>query len=333
MEDSILLRLTYKGECKLVDVNKTSLFNDVVLQILGTWLELKCDNFSCKFTVGSVGSIGNGILGSDSDLRNMLLLCQHTYESIVLIEVTNITPTPDHSSIASNSVPTLNHDTFHVNFNEANNLGRRNLDVNHNMCCSGQNSYKKAKCSFSQVDFGGEGIILSYVMCPTEIQKSYLSDKWWYIMADDVGLEFIGGAVEFRKELIKYTKKLGFKFKYARNEKRYIHAVCEESHCDWFIKAKRNLINDHFVVDKANLVHQCVGNLVMQQTSRLVPNIIGDLVLSNVKSNPTISGKDIVREMKQNYAIDIDYWKAWRAVESTRNKVFGSYDESYDHLR
>ncbi|KAL8547369.1 hypothetical protein ACS0TY_006916 [Phlomoides rotata] len=152
-------------------------------------------------------------------------------------------------------------------------------------------------------------------------------------MTDGVDLEFIGGAVEFRKELIKYTTKLGFEFKYVRNEKRCIHAVCEESHCDWFIKAKRNLVNDHFVVDKTNLVHQCIGNLVMQQTSRLVPNIIGDLVLSNVKSNPTISGKDIVREMKQGYAIDVDYWKAWRAVESARNKVFGSYDDSYDHLR
>ncbi|KAL8505972.1 hypothetical protein ACS0TY_016993 [Phlomoides rotata] len=152
-------------------------------------------------------------------------------------------------------------------------------------------------------------------------------------MTDGVGLEFIDGAVEFRKELIKYTMKLGFKFKYARNEKRYIRAVCEEFHCDWIIKAKRILVNDHFVVDKVNLVHQCVGNLVMQQTSRLVLNIIGELVLSNVKSNPTISGKDIVREMKQSYAIYIDYWKAWRAVKSARNKVFGSYDESYDHLR
>ncbi|KAL8458090.1 hypothetical protein ACS0TY_035822 [Phlomoides rotata] len=200
MEGSILMRLTYKEECKLVDVNNTTLFSDVVSQIFGTWLELKCDNLACKFTIGS---IGNGIFGSDSDLRNMLLLCQHTFESIVLVEVTNTRTTTDYSSIASNSVPTL--------------------------CSSGQNSSKKTKCSFSLVEFSGEGSMPSYVMCPTEIKKSYLSDNWGDIMTDGVGREFIGGAVEFRKELIKYTTKLGFKFKYVRNEKRYIHAVCEES--------------------------------------------------------------------------------------------------------
>ncbi|KAL8493808.1 hypothetical protein ACS0TY_024830 [Phlomoides rotata] len=149
------------------------------------------------------------------------------------------------------------------------------------------------------------------VMCPTELKKTYLSNQWANIMKDVVGTHFRGGVVEFGKELIKYTTQKSFEFKYVRNEKRYIHVVCQESHCDWFIKANRHLVNNYFVISKANINHKCNCNLVMEHTSRLVPIIIGELVLQNVKAFQMSNGKDMIRVMKDNYEIDIDYWKAY----------------------
>ncbi|KAL8530409.1 hypothetical protein ACS0TY_007442 [Phlomoides rotata] len=43
----------------------------------------------------------------------------------------------------------------------------------------------------------------------------------------------------------------------------------------------------------------------MEHTGRLAPNIIGDLVMQNVKVNIRSSGKDMIRVMKDNYGINI----------------------------
>ncbi|KAL8501374.1 hypothetical protein ACS0TY_020785 [Phlomoides rotata] len=152
-------------------------------------------------------------------------------------------------------------------------------------------------------------------------------------MKDGIGVEIDGGAIEYRKELIKYTTRLGFKFKYARNDARYVFAVCSEDNSPWFIKAKSQTVTKKFVIYECNLIHECFGDLVAQKKSRFGVKIIGDLVMRSVRANPTIIPKEVIRFLKNSYGLDIVYWKAWRIIESARNQIFGSYDESYEHLR
>ncbi|KAL8544553.1 hypothetical protein ACS0TY_004939 [Phlomoides rotata] len=119
-------------------------------------------------------------------------------------------------------------------------------------------------------EFAGLGNIPSYDVCPTLEKKTLLSDCWADIMTLGVGLQFNGGANEFKQQLIKYTTINGFKFKYARNDG---------------------------------------------------------------KTNPNIGGKEVMTDFKNSYGIHIPYWKAWKTVESEKNKIWGSYDDSYDQLR
>ncbi|KAL8548795.1 hypothetical protein ACS0TY_007895 [Phlomoides rotata] len=56
-------------------------------------------------------------------------------------------------------------------------------------------------------------------------------------------------------------------------------------------------------------------------------------MLQNVRAKPHLRGKEVIKEMKNSYGFDIPYWKAWRTVEAAKNKLFGSYDDSYDQLR
>ncbi|KAL8522689.1 hypothetical protein ACS0TY_012866 [Phlomoides rotata] len=148
----------------------------------------------------------------------------------------------------------------------------------------------------------------SYAMCPKEKKKPYVSDKWLDIMKDGVGLEFEG---------------------------EHLSLVCVEDNpdCTWFIKAKRQLVNTNFVVSHLYLKHDYIGTLVVQTNSKLGVNIIGDLVLQSVRMNPTITPKEIMFFMEDSYIINLTYVKAWRIIDVVRNKIFGSYDESYDHLR
>ncbi|KAL8464726.1 hypothetical protein ACS0TY_034292 [Phlomoides rotata] len=155
-------------------------------------------------------------------------------------------------------------------------------------------------------------------------------------MKGGVGSEFHGGVVEFRHELIKYSSQNRFKFKYLRNDYRYIHVICIESDncdCDWFIKAKRKKLDSHFIISEVQLIHKCCSKVVTNDTKSLGPRIISKLVLQSVRANPMICPKEIIRIFKDSYGIDLTYSKAYRTVERTMEIVFGSYDESYDQIK
>ncbi|KAL8481292.1 hypothetical protein ACS0TY_027712 [Phlomoides rotata] len=76
--------------------------------------------------------------------------------------------------------------------------------------------------------------------------------------------------------------------------------------------AKHKTMNTHFVVSKTNLTHKCAENLVVPESKRFGPSVLANLVLQNVKSDPTIGGNDIVKLMKDGHGIDVTYWKARR---------------------
>ncbi|KAL8548567.1 hypothetical protein ACS0TY_007747 [Phlomoides rotata] len=153
---------------------------------------------------------------------------------------------------------------------------------------------------------------------------------------DGVGQQFIGGAVEFRNELIKYVTAKGFNFKYTKNEKRYIYVVCSELQscgCGWFIRAKCMVVNTNFVISHTNLNYTCGVELIVQPNKRFGSSVLGCIVHHNVKSDQTILTKEIVNLMKDGYGIDVSYWMAHRSIEIAREELFGNYNESYDHLR
>ncbi|KAL8470985.1 hypothetical protein ACS0TY_033530 [Phlomoides rotata] len=175
-----------------------------------------------------------------------------------------------------------------------------------------------------------------YDVCPSLPKKVFLSDHWLNIMKGRVGSEFPGGAVEFWHELIKYSSQNGFRFKYLRNDSRYIHVICIESDnydCDWFIKVIRKKLDSYFIISEVQLIHKCFSKIVTNDRERLGPRIISKLVLQSVSANPMICPKEIIRIFKDSYGRDLTYSKAYRTVERAREIIFGSYDESYDQLR
>ncbi|KAL8525405.1 hypothetical protein ACS0TY_014865 [Phlomoides rotata] len=259
---------------------------------------------TCRYYVGT--TISNCCFGSDVDLKNMLLICQHTLEKIAIVDVDSSFINVDQSSIDCNDRDSHKQSKVRKVFSSSPYVEYSGIDMG----------------SSSKKEFTGKCRIPSYQMCPIDSRKTYLSDNWLDIMKDGVGKKFEGGAVEFRMELIKYTTRLGFNFKYVRNDDKYIHVVCNDANknnCPWFIKARRNTINKKFVVSKLNLNHECVGNLVVQKKTRLRAVIIAKLVLQSVRANQTCSPKDIIHELKESYEFDIVYWKAWCIVEVARN--------------
>lgn len=75
-----------------------------------------------------------------------------------------------------------------------------------------------------------------------------------------IGQEFKRGIVEYRQELVKYASKLGFHFKFVRNDARYCHAYCklkQEDGCNWFVHANLSSLTRTTFIKQANLTHTC----------------------------------------------------------------------------
>ncbi|KAL6584627.1 hypothetical protein OROMI_003916 [Orobanche minor] len=100
---------------------------------------------------------------------------------------------------------------------------------------------------------------------------------------------------------------------------------------------KKPLLSDNWchILDDGlvELDHSCIGNLVGNKNTRFGAKISGNLVVDNIRADPNCNGKDIQKTLRVSYELHFPYWKAWRAYESGMHKVFGSYDDSYDHLR
>ncbi|KAL8472854.1 hypothetical protein ACS0TY_029900 [Phlomoides rotata] len=92
-------------------------------------------------------------------------------------------------------------------------------------------------------------------------------------------------------------------------------------------------MNTHFVVSKGNLIHKCVENLIVPESDRFGHNVLSNLVVQNIVSDPIIGVKEIVKLMKNEYGVDITYWKARRSIGGATDQTFGNYNESYDQLR
>ncbi|KAL6584999.1 hypothetical protein OROMI_004288 [Orobanche minor] len=98
---------------------------------------------------------------------------------------------------------------------------------------------------------------------------------------------------------------------------------------------RQNHLYDKFrlMPSLVDLDHSCIGNLVGNKNTCFGAKISGNLVVENIRAGPNCNGKDIQKTLRVSYGLHFPYWKAWRAYESGMHKIFGSYDDSYDHLR
>ncbi|KAL8523738.1 hypothetical protein ACS0TY_013632 [Phlomoides rotata] len=180
MESSIVLSVQFKEESKLMEVNSETTFSQLQTRILGTWPLLKLEFLSIHFTVGD---ITNCLMDSDVDLRNLVLICQHSSQKIVHVDIYYTVANGDSCSAAS----TIGNEHNHILGDLHSVLGETN---------SLSNNEKKVRYRGADDEFCGFGEMPTYDISPFEISKSYLSDYWCNIMEDGVGVEIDGGAIE-----------------------------------------------------------------------------------------------------------------------------------------
>ncbi|GAB2220221.1 hypothetical protein Droror1_Dr00007864 [Drosera rotundifolia] len=84
-----------------------------------------------------------------------------------------------------------------------------------------------------------------------------------------------------------------------------------------------------FEVRTLENLHSCNGvNKVENQAASA--KRVWKHILSDIRENPNMTPRDIIKYISNRYALTLDYKKAWRAREYAREQVFDNIEDSYD---
>ncbi|KAK1309460.1 hypothetical protein QJS10_CPA09g00619 [Acorus calamus] len=157
-----------------------------------------------------------------------------------------------------------------------------------------------------------------------------LSNLWGNLITG-VGQEF-DNANGFRDALSKYAIARGFAYSFIKNESNRVTVKCNGDECSWRIHASRTSTKQNFMIKNMIDEHTCEGWISRenhpQATQRWVANIIKD----KLRDDPHYKTKDIVRDIKRDYGIVLDYHKVWRGKEVAQKELHNLRVESCRQL-
>ena len=77
--------------------------------------------------------------------------------------------------------------------------------------------------------------------------------------------------------------------------------------------------------------HNCIGvnkcKNCQATSSWVARNILGD-----VKANPNIKSREVMRLIEQKFSLSLTYHTAWCGKEKAKEMMFGNMEKSYDYV-
>jgi zinc finger SWIM domain-containing protein 3 len=135
-----------------------------------------------------------------------------------------------------------------------------------------------------------------------------------------------------------YSISLGYNFTYIRNERKRITIECAEActegvMCKWFVHATKISNEEHFSIKKANLTHICEIKMDQNKHPKAKKKWIAEFVKSRLRSTPNVRPSDLVKEIHQEFHVNVHYHRVWRGKEQAREQIHGKDIFSFDELR
>ena len=160
------------------------------------------------------------------------------------------------------------------------------------------------------------------------------------LMKKGSNLEFFTGvgqkfqsASDFRKTIIAYCAKNGFKPKFLKNCKELITVQCAVEGCSFKIHASCKFKQlDHFLVRKFESTHSCGGGFRSINSPLIKSDLVKTLILDEIRDEPTRKTSDIIASFKRNYDINLSYYYAYMGKKMALKEIFGNEEQSYNDL-
>ncbi|XP_050222652.2 uncharacterized protein LOC126672738 [Mercurialis annua] len=146
-----------------------------------------------------------------------------------------------------------------------------------------------------------------------------------------------GGIFKDKETLISemslYGLKEHFQFKVQKSCARQYRLKCIDDHCDWKFYASKIGHTKMFRVRKFNNYHTCSLEMRMGDLRFVSSKTIAKIIKSNLLDIKTIyTPNDIIRDMRNDYSIKLDYWKAWKCPEIALELLRGKPENSFGLL-
>ncbi|XP_049345459.1 uncharacterized protein LOC125809976 [Solanum verrucosum] len=127
--------------------------------------------------------------------------------------------------------------------------------------------------------------------------------------------------------------KENFQFKVKRSSTTRYYLVCVDDQCSWYFKSSSLNNSNIFKVRKFYNVHTYGNESRFFSQRHATSKFVGGLLTRNVDNPKTIyTPADIQRDIRNQYGVDLNYMKAWRAKEKALEILRGKPRDSYGKL-
>lgn len=125
---------------------------------------------------------------------------------------------------------------------------------------------------------------------------------------------------------------IGRDCKYINHNKKRVSAQCSQHSegCKWRVYAARSSKDGLFAIRNANLTHTCMAGQIDMQHPKASKKWIASMVKEKVRDNILYKPVDIIRDIKQDYRVDISYQQAWRGKERAKEEIHGKDSLSFN---
>jgi zinc finger SWIM domain-containing protein 3 len=144
-------------------------------------------------------------------------------------------------------------------------------------------------------------------------------------------------AKAFRRALVMYCISLGYNFTYIHNEPKRVTVECAkatdpEVKCKWRLHASSTKKEEHFSIKTANLTHTCEIRMEKNDHPKAKKKWIADFVKARLRSTPNAKPSDLLKEIHQEFHVNVHYHRVWRGKEQARQEIHGRDEFSYGEL-
>ncbi|XP_022158254.1 uncharacterized protein LOC111024785 [Momordica charantia] len=128
--------------------------------------------------------------------------------------------------------------------------------------------------------------------------------------------------------------KMNFEYRVKKSTKSLYTVGCIEDGCKWSLRSRKIKGSDTFLISTFYEVHSCTREVMKHDHQQARSRVVGQIIKSTFKDvSRRYKPKDIVNDMRKNYAVNIRYGKAWRVRERALELLMGSPKKSYTLLR
>ncbi|KAL5154277.1 hypothetical protein HKD37_19G053666 [Glycine soja] len=133
---------------------------------------------------------------------------------------------------------------------------------------------------------------------------------------------------------VEYNIRNHFDCRTIYSEQRRLNFVCKlhENGCTWSLGACNSKRHNKWIIKSIRGHHTCLVPMLRQDHRQLDKHVIAQIIQPIVKTNPTVSIKTLIVEIKTFMNYTPSYKKTWLAKQKALEMIHGNWEESYAKL-